>query len=286
MNDWNEEEMTATMDKITTIGKSTVQHGKANDRIYLMKLHPDDFPAIISDLEKLAGREAYTKIFAKIPVHYAPGFIAEGYQIEGFAPKFFKGTHDALFLGKFFSEKRRQPDKKELTALQSIFSKAAAPVELPPHSYREKRLTIEDIPAIVNLYKVIFPVYPFPIHSPDYIKSTMETHVVYYGMYEGDTLFGIASSEIDRGNLNAEMTDMAVLPKYRGKQISLHLLHSMEREMKTSGMKTLYTIARLKSLGVNITFLKAGYTYSGTLVNNTHISSGIESMNVWYKNIS
>ncbi len=37
--------------------------------------------------------------------------------------------------------------------------------------------------------------------------------------------------------------------------------------------------------GMNITFAKTGYTYAGTLINNTNISGRLESMNVWYKHI-
>lgn len=34
--------------------------------------------------------------------------------------------------------------------------------------------------------------------------------------------------------------------------------------------------------GMNITFSKAGYTYSGCLINNTNIAGRIESMNIWH----
>ena len=82
------------------------------------------------------------------------------------------------------------------------------------------------------------------------------------------------------------MTDFAVLEKYRGNNLACHLLGAMEEKLPELGVKTAFTIARAKSFGMNITFAKSGYTYSGTLVNNTDISGQIESMNVWYKNIS
>ena len=59
----------------------------------------------------------------------------------------------------------------------------------------------------------------------------------------------------------------------------------MEENMKTAGFVTLYTIARAASIGINATFAKCGYTFAGTLINNTQISGRIESMNVWYKNL-
>ena len=54
-------------------------------------------------------------------------------------------------------------------------------------------------------------------------------------------------------------------------------------EMKDKDIKMAYTIARAVSYGMNITFCKRGYTFAGTLINNTNISGGIENMNVWYK---
>ncbi|MFW5780428.1 MAG: putative beta-lysine N-acetyltransferase, partial [Bacillota bacterium] len=98
-----------------------------------------------------------------------------------------------------------------------------------------------------------------------------------------DTLFAIASSETNKKYLNAEMTDFAILPEYRGKNLSLLLLCEMEKNMKDMGYKLLYTIARAVSYGMNCTFSKLGYQFSGTLINNTNISGNIESMNLWYK---
>jgi hypothetical protein len=59
----------------------------------------------------------------------------------------------------------------------------------------------------------------------------------------------------------------------------------MEAYLLDKGFKTLYTIARLKSLPMNKTFLISHYRYAGTLTNNTQIAGRIESMNVWYKNV-
>ncbi|MDD2310679.1 MAG: hypothetical protein PHH91_13970, partial [Desulfuromonadaceae bacterium] len=40
------------------------------------------------------------------------------------------------------------------------------------------------------------------------------------------------------------------------------------------------------SFGMNITFARDGYSFGGTLTNNTNISGSLESMNVWYKTLS
>jgi lysine 2,3-aminomutase len=107
----------------------------------------------------------------------------------------------------------------------------------------------------------------------------------YFGVWHNSKLVGISSAEVDVINKNAEMTDFAVLPEYRGQNLAFRLLLTMEQKMKIANIKTAYTIARLKELGMNKTFLKSGYKYSGTLLNNTNIGGQIESMNVFYKHL-
>ncbi|MCK5703257.1 MAG: hypothetical protein KAI29_18980, partial [Cyclobacteriaceae bacterium] len=125
---------------------------------------------------------------------------------------------------------------------------------------------------------------PFPIFNPDYLVSTMKEDVVYFGIFNGeDDLIAASSSEMDISSSNVEMTDFATLPTNRGTGLALILLNRMEEEMHQKNIKTFYTIARAYSYGMNITFAKNGYTFSGTLSNNTNISGNIESMNVSYK---
>jgi putative beta-lysine N-acetyltransferase len=147
------------------------------------------------------------------------------------------------------------------------------------------QLTKTELEQIVSIYSKVFASYPFPIYEPEYILKTMEGGVQYFGIETKGELVALASAEVDAQGLNAEMTDFATLPNYRGKNFSLLLLSAMEQEMKTQGIKTLYTIARLKSVGMNKTFLRCNYSYAGTLINNTNISGNIESMNVYYKTI-
>jgi putative beta-lysine N-acetyltransferase len=113
----------------------------------------------------------------------------------------------------------------------------------------------------------------------------MQDHIEYFGVEVDGRLTALASSEVDTVSKNAEMTDFATLPKYRGSNLSGHLLRHMENDMRSRDIKTAYTIARALSPGMNITFAKAGYTYGGRLINNTNIAGQIESMNVWYKSL-
>jgi len=111
----------------------------------------------------------------------------------------------------------------------------------------------------------------------------MRSHVSYFLAEKEGRIAAAASGEMDLENRNAEMTDFATLPAHLGRGLAVHLLRYMEPEMKKRGLLTLYTIARALSPGMNITFAKCGYTFGGTLINNTQISGAIESMNLWYR---
>jgi len=61
------------------------------------------------------------------------------------------------------------------------------------------------------------------------------------------------------------------------------LLGRLDADMRELGLKVAYTICRAASTGINVNFARSGYLFAGTLVNNTHISGGLSSMNIWYK---
>ncbi|NQU42169.1 putative beta-lysine N-acetyltransferase, partial [bacterium] len=148
-----------------------------------------------------------------------------------------------------------------------------------------RRLEDSDAEGTAKVFSQVFESYPFPIHDPVYIRQTMTEHVSYYGILQKDKLIAVSSAEMDEKALNAEMTDFATLPEFRGAGLATALLQEMEKAMAEKGFPTLYTIARSISFGMNITFAKLGYTYSGTLHHNTHIIGSMENMNVWFKRI-
>lgn len=276
-------------DKIEKIGKSIVQHGKNNDRIYLMKFDPEDASDIIPELNKLVSNYGYSKIFAKIPASALPYFVEENYKIEAFIPKFYNHSTDCLFVSKFLNKDRSCFDGEEHRIFRALLNNSSNGKEKTLKDtipYKIVNLNESDAVAITEIFKLVFETYPFPVHDPDYIRETIKLHGTrYFGVLDNKKLIGISTAEIDSHYQNAEMTDFAVLPGYRGKKLALRLLEKMESEMKNKKIKTVYTIARLNEPGMNKTFLNAGYKYSGTLINNTNISGRIESMNVLYKHL-
>lgn len=277
-------------DTVEVLGEGTeVQHGKHNDRVYLMKLDERDINTIFSKISSIANENGYSKISCKVPKHLAPYFIANGYMLEASIPKFYNQQDDVFFMSKFLnSDRLLNVENEQLVLLSDLLvdkSKKNNKDKMQTTEYTIKKLTVSDIDQITDIYRAVFETYPFPIHNPDYIQKTMQEDVQYFGAEKDGALAALSSAEIDFKGQNAEMTDFATHPDHTGNNLSVLLLQEMEMEMERQGVNTLYTIARLNSIAMNKTFLKNDYEYSGTLIKNTNIAGRIESMNIYYKQI-
>lgn len=275
-------------DKIESLGSSLIQHGSFNNRVYLMKLDAKDMPEIIGQIGDLAEENKYGKIFAKVPAEFEADFLKSGYVREAFVPGFYNAEKGAVFLAKFSDERRkidnRQGDIDEVLELCRKKGKANRARSYSEYSIRSAGR--DDVEEMSEVYKKVFLTYPFPIHDPEYLLSTMKTNIDYFLVEHEGRIVALSSAEKDVKGGNAEMTDFATLPDHRGRGLAGWLLSEMEAAMRRLGIPTCYTIARAYSAGMNITFSRKDYEFAGTLINNTAISEGIESMNVWYKKLS
>jgi len=276
-------------DVIETIGSSTIQHGPANDRVYLMKLHEDDAPGIVERLDRLAIASGYSKIFAKVPRWSIERFIAAGYEAEASIPAFFPDGTAACFMGKYFTAERKVEPQPQLVKDILTAAKVQEPAYTlaPLHQDFDLRVAREeDAVGMSEVYREVFATYPFPIHDPGFLRTAMSGNTVFFGAWKGERIAALSSAEIDPTSTSVEMTDFATLPDHRSHGLALHLLQQMEAAMSARGIKSLFTIARAYSYGMNITFARNGYLYGGTLTNNTNIFGSLESMNVWYKTLA
>jgi putative beta-lysine N-acetyltransferase len=276
-------------DLIELFHGALIQHGTFNNRIYLMKIkdaNPNDLaPAL---LEK-ARENRYTKVLVKIPHETSQPFLNLGYVQEAEIPNLYSGKQSAIILAYYLSKNRKLENNR--TENEKVY-RLSIEKQVPPESIQKiqlennfslHNLTQDDVPEISALYNTIFSSYPFPINESSFLAETMESHVDYFGIKTDGELIALSSLEKDTESLNAEMTDFATLPKWQGFSLAKYLLVHMEKEARLNGLKTAYTIARAESPGMNIVFTKNAYQYGGRLINNTHISGHIESMNIWYK---
>ncbi len=277
-------------DTIEERSDATFQHGPLSQRIYLMKLATTEPTSLIYELVALAKERGYTKIVAKVADSASPSFLKVGYRIEAQIPRFYNGKETACFLGYYPEETRQDPtDLKRLDIVLALAQEKQEPsFRCPPlePTLTLRPCTLQDAPEMSLLYKQVFASYPFPIDNPDYIRQTMQTHIQYYAIENNAKLVALSSAEMDQQQQNVEMTDFATLPQWRGKGLAGQLLAFMEIAMRSKGLTTAYTIARAHSHGMNIIFAQQDYQYNGRLINNTHISGQIESMNVWSKSLA
>lgn len=275
-------------DMIKTIGRSIIQHGPTNDRVYLMKLHSDDATDFVDYLDRLATSRGYSKVFAKIPRWSITRFVAAGYEVEASIPDFFPDGVAACFMGKYFTDTRRQEPQPQVVREVLAVAQAQDPSYRPsqlPEGFTMRLALKEDTVRMAAVYREVFSTYPFPIHEPGYLQAAMYGGTIFFGIWKGEQIVALASAEIDPASKSAEMTDFATLPEYRGHGFALHLLQQLQKAAQSLGVRLFFTIARAYSFGMNITFARSGYRFGGTLTNNTNISGSLESMNVWYKTL-
>lgn len=275
-------------DTVEEYGEGIIQHGHYNDRIYLMKLTSYPSANYPHQLIKLAKSKQYGKIFAKVPESAAKLFADAGFLRESIIPRFFSGKEAVILMSLYLDAERKQEiNNSEIENVMNItYQKGQiGQLTLLKKPFFLRKCSKVDIPIMAEIYKKVFLSYPFPIYDPLYLEKTMESHVDYFAITVAGNIVSISSAEKDMDNKNAELTDFATLPEWRGNGFAQHLLAQMESEMKKQSIKTAYTIARALSPSMNITFQKVGYNFAGRLRNNTNISGKIESMNVWYKHL-
>lgn len=273
-------------DSLETIGRSHLHHGKYNDRAYLMKLHEDDCDGMVRRLDLLVASRGYSKIFAKIPSWAKERFVAGGYAEEACIPGFYPGGEDVCFMGKYFTDSRAREQEPQLVSDVLAVARTTTVVSAPhllPAGFAVRTASEDDGEEMAKVYREVFASYPFPIHDPVFLRAAMKDATLFFGVWQGNSIAALSSAEMDGSSASAEMTDFATPRAFRGNGFALHLLREMEDAVRERGIRSLFTIARAYSFGMNITFARNGYRFGGTLTNNTNISGRLESMNVWYK---
>jgi len=272
-----------SLDRTELFGGATVQHGHDSDRAYLVKPGPDA-AADVALLERLAADHGYSKLFAKTVGAATPTFERAGFHAEARIPSGRSGS-ELAFCSRFLTAEReheRFPEEVR-RALEPHTRRAGAPSD---ETSGAQPLSALDATELAALYHAVFESYPFPIDDPAFLLEAMVEGTVFVGVRDGSgTLVAAASAEISEQTLTCEMTDFATRPENRGAGMAGVLLTGLEAEVAHQGIRVAYTIARATSMSMNSVFARSGYTYAGTLVNNTHIAGRIESMNVWFRRL-
>jgi putative beta-lysine N-acetyltransferase len=251
-------------------------------------LNTRDVGGLIAALDEMSLEKGYRKIFAKIPALEWKAFKSADYVKEAVVPGFFKGKTDGYFIAKYFPAGRKDvPNVEKYSNIvrQTVDGSAS-------RRHRSDRVMREvvickpsDAKEMSAFYRKVFKSYPFPIQNPKYLKRMMKEGVLYFCIRIEGRLAALAAAEVDLANQNAEMTDFATFPEWRGMGFAGLLLSFMDMRARELGLKTAYTIARAESPEMNFVFQNGGYIYAGLLTNNSQICGKIQSMTVWYKHL-
>ncbi|MBX7127504.1 MAG: putative beta-lysine N-acetyltransferase [Cyclobacteriaceae bacterium] len=272
------------------INLETLYHG-ATLNVYRdefsRRLRLDQYEGPLNDV--VAGFEANApawveKLIIKSHTKDVSHFLNAGYQKEASIAGYFKGENMA-FLAKYVTPSRRV--SRTSAAAFQLFrdltdSSPVASVVVPIQHV--ERSSPDDAEEIASIFASTFPVYPTPVQDARYVRKTMEQGTCYAHVREGGKIVSVASAEINDTFANAELTDCASLPSTQGRGYMKQILSWLEAELLGRGIRCHYTIARTESLAMNRVFHSLGYTFGGTMTNNCMIYSGLEDMNVWYKN--
>lgn len=207
------------------------------------------------------------------------GFVQEGTLDDYFADG--PGIGVAKYLCEDRAKSRHTAEENKV--LRGALAQAHAALSPTPDEYTFRIATKDDCQHISDTLTTVFTSYPTPIDSAGAIAAAMDRDVAFMLAESQGRVVSVMSADIDRGHRVAEMTDCATLPQHRGRGLMQALLAQMEEQMRRAGLRSLFTLARATSAGMNIAFARLSYAYRGRFINNCHIAGAWEDMNLWVK---
>ncbi|MDD4766901.1 MAG: putative beta-lysine N-acetyltransferase [Desulfotomaculaceae bacterium] len=247
---------------------------------------PDGAAEMAQVLTEKARAQGLDKIWLKSSARWVSAFLDSSMKLEATIPGYYQGEDPTLVFARYLSASRQTPSNSSSIELaEKLISglKTETSKRILPAGITLKWAQREHCADLARLFSRVFPTYPFPVDDPDYIEYTLDKGVCYISAWHNGELVAASSAETNWPQKNAEMTDFATLPRWRGHGLANCLLARMESRLQDEGYRCLYTIARSSSIGMNKVFAGAGYGFNGVLINNCNISGDFEDMNVWSK---
>ncbi|MBO8137777.1 MAG: putative beta-lysine N-acetyltransferase [Desulfotomaculum sp.] len=265
--------------------KGTVVVDGFNKRLKVSSYQGADMEGFVNALKNIAVKHELEKIIFNAKGVNKEILLKLGFSEEGSIPGFFAGE-DCYCLSLFLTEERARSNylDKEDKILQDITSSKKTIKDKPfPSGLVMKTAQKEDADKLVELYRSIFTTYPSPLLDVNYVQLVINDSVFFVAVFDGGKIVSAASAEVDIENKNAEITDCATLPDYRGQGLLTKVITELENEMWARGIHTLYSLARAGSYGMNAALHKLNYKFTGRMINNCHIAGRLEDMNIWVK---
>lgn len=258
-----------------------------NKRLKIINYTCTNYVEMLRRLAWLAGANDFDKIFVKAHQSDFQKFLSLGYAMEGVLKYYFDGK-DAYVLSRFSSLERAQSNDllEECTIIEDIMYNSGPNKQRQiPENIKIVYATKEHIPQLVYIYRQLFETYPSPLTNPDYVDSAMTHNVHFMIAFDGLEPVAAASAEINKKHSNAEITDCASIPEMQSKGVMQNIINKLEELMLQEGVTSLYSLARAQSIGMNKSFFRLDYEYSGRLIKNCDIFGKFEDLNIWVKRL-
>jgi putative beta-lysine N-acetyltransferase len=268
----------------TKIEQAKVYIDYTNSRVKIVKFQ-DISVQNIKRIIHFASKQHLGKVICNCTIESFGNFAEAGFHLEGKIDSYFKGN-DAFCMSYFISSSRklyRNRDKENLFLIQSLNVNNTFKYNGDNSKYSIRNANENDIKEMVKLFTDTFFTYPSPVYDENFIRETMNEKVLYKVAVENGKIISVASANMDKYNLNAEITDCATYPQYRTKGILSNLIYALELDLRDMGFITLYSLSRAINPGINFALSKHNYKFRGRLINNCDICGGFEDMNIWVK---
>lgn len=262
---------------------------KYSRRIWVFDYLVNDAAAMTGRLKEVAMIYGLDKIILPALNKDRQALEEQGFICEGQVAGFFQGR-TASFMVFYTDVKRgysvtKAEEQVMRTEIMAREVTSRGRLVLPP-GFRCRESRPADLPALARLYRQVFVSYPTPVGNIDYLAATVGKSAYYQVITWQGEIVSVAAGEIDITHNNAEMTNCATLPEFRGKGLMHFLLAELDQQCARMGIVCRYTLARAGSYGMNLVFHRLNYRYGGTLTNNCHIAGGLGNMNIWVNDSS
>lgn len=250
---------------------------------YSARVRLDDYSGTADAVMNLINKHlpAWTeKIIVKARPEHVAGFELLGLRKEAIVYRYFSG--DDMYFMTSYPKVERAISANPIITPEDISAPGFNPEFIKADSVVSEALP-KDAEELADLFVQVFPQYPTPVGDPAYLRDMMNSGTVYMFMKSGNKIVSAASAETDLKYRNAELTDCATLPEARGRGNMVQILAALISHLENHGIRSIYTIARAESVSMNRIFSGLGFRFTGCLVNNVRIFTGIEDMLVWTK---
>eukprot|EP01013_Petalomonas_cantuscygni_P044909 TRINITY_DN9554_c0_g1_i1.p1 TRINITY_DN9554_c0_g1~~TRINITY_DN9554_c0_g1_i1.p1 ORF type:complete len:284 (-),score=4.82 TRINITY_DN9554_c0_g1_i1:33-884(-) len=274
---------------IENIDGALVYHGNMHNRIYFSEAENVNLDNLLQKMKDLAKKKRYEKILGKASEKGLNVLKSQGFIVEAKIPGLYNGSVDGYFLADYTNEKRHLNDERIMKTIATVKTIAEAANKpntdshfLMPENLDIKELSSADFPLLEELHQKAYKYHPHQIKDAAYFSKLKNLNHQFYGLFRNGELLVSAILAVNSSESNVEIVDFVTHPDYRGQNLSYFLVQDIKNKMDKLGCKTIYTMVRSTSYGLNITFSKLGFILAGTLINNCMVRDAMESMNVWY----